>query len=387
MGALDEPLTTTQIRVSTIPTPLMRVDSNHELMEFNSAMAELARRCGLRLEPGAPVEHFWSECPEALASGLSSASGRFDIESVQLGEAGTCYVTIDAVPTDGGGYWLYFNDTTARVEATRELAAKADEIAYTNELLRTVNSELEEVVYAASHDLRGPLVNLHALIRKLENAAHRAARRAGAAAEASADAELAAVLAHDIPRILDRMDRTAVKADAVIDGLQRLSRTGRQVLDSKPLDMTALVARVVDQFAMSIEQHKVRLLVGDLPHCHADPDGINVVMANLLQNALNYLDPSRSGEIIIEGTRDGSMCRYAIRDNGVGIAAADRDRVFTLFERLRPEQCGGDGLGLAIVRKIVRRHGGVIDVDSERGEGSTFWFTLPSTACGQEQGL
>ena len=301
------------------------------------------------------------------------------------------------------GIVILVDDVTERIHARRELAARAEQIAETNSTLKRLNSDMEQFVYAASHDLRSPLVNMHGLTKKLDktfekvrerlNGNGRSATRLsstlrlrpeGSSSQADAEdsaepSELRNLLDHDIPRLLLRINRSISKFGSIIDGLLRYSRTGREEYHRIEIDMAQEVAQAIELYAATVEEKGVQIYVDDLPPAFGDPDAINKVLANLIENALKYLDPDRDGELVVEGReQDDGMCAYFIRDNGVGIREGDLERVFKIFERVDSGNEKGEGLGLAIVKRIVERHGGEISVESRWNEGTTFWFTLPA---------
>jgi signal transduction histidine kinase len=119
--------------------------------------------------------------------------------------------------------------------------------------------------------------------------------------------------------------------------------------------------------------------VQDLPPCWGDPTAVEQIFANLIGNAVNYLNPQRPGKIEISSIAEEPGLRtYYVRDNGLGIPADHLPKVFVAFQRLHPNIAEGEGIGLALVRRIVERHGGRIWVESTVGEGSTFFVALPT---------
>lgn len=111
-----------------------------------------------------------------------------------------------------------------------------------------------------------------------------------------------------------------------------------------------------------------------------DRTAIDRVLSNLVSNALNYLHPDRPGTVDIGGESNGEFTRCWVRDNGLGIPASAMPRLFQVFQRFHPERSPGEGMGLAIVKRIIERHGGRVWVESQEGEGSTFSFSIPKSA-------
>jgi signal transduction histidine kinase len=150
------------------------------------------------------------------------------------------------------------------------------------------------------------------------------------------------------------------------------------------------VARVVDALAGTIEARGAVVTVRELPPAWGDPGVIEQIFGNLIGNALNFLDPERVGRIEIGACEPEPVAAthsseppavrtrtYYVRDNGLGIAAGSMSKVFRAFQRLHGEVAEGDGIGLALVRRSVERHGGRVWVESAEGAGSTFFVVLP----------
>lgn len=263
-------------------------------------------------------------------------------------------------------------DVTEQKRAQRELVRLNTELA-------EKNTELEQVVYVASHDLRSPLVNIAGYSKELAYAVEdlrRVLDQVSAAPEA--EKALAPILDEDIPEALHFIRTSASKMDALLMGLLRLSRSGRGALKIEPLDMNELITRVIDSTDFQFREGGITLNVSDLPPCRGDAVQVNQVFSNLLDNARKYLDPRRQGIIRISGTIEGERSVYCIEDNGVGIAPGHLDKIFEIFHRLDPSRGSGEGLGLTIVRRILGRLGGDIRVESEIGTGSRFCVSLPT---------
>jgi signal transduction histidine kinase len=272
---------------------------------------------------------------------------------------------------------------TVNAELEQRVLARTAELGKTNEELTKTNEENEAFVFSVSHDLRSPLVNLQGFSHELELTA----------------ADLRALLARDdVPadvreralRLLDgdaaesiRFIRTGVsRLGSHTDALLRLSRAGRVEYRLGEVDVAAIAARVVASMHATIEERGATVRVGRLGSAWGDEIAVEQVLANLIGNALHYLDPSRPGEIDVadEDGAPAGMRTYAVRDNGRGIPAAHVADVFLPFRRFHPDAARGEGLGLAIVRRTVERHGGRVEVESSDGKGSTFRVTLPVAA-------
>ena len=183
-------------------------------------------------------------------------------------------------------------------------------------------------------------------------------------------------LREDIPEALDFIGSSVSRMDEFINALLKLSRLGRRELTIEPLDMNALVQTTVKTLAHQIAARQATVSVQSLPQVIADETSMEQIMGNLLNNAVLYLDPSRQGEISVEGERNGNEAIFRVRDNGRGIAAADMEKVFAPFRRAGRQDVPGEGMGLAYVQKLVHRHGGRIRCESKLDVGTTFSFTI-----------
>jgi PAS domain S-box-containing protein len=385
---------------SSIGSALVVIDAHNKIVSWNPASEKLwglprNRAEGRDLFSTLPLVHperFHSAVLEVHETMQPASLKELGIKNLHGDTAEAGWANGSLVPMVGPlgelrGIVILVDDVTERVLARRELAHRAEQIAETNGILKRLNSDMEQFVYAASHDLRSPLVNMHGLTKKLDKTFDQVRTCLNGDARI-APSEVQNLLDHDIPRLLVRINHSISKFGSIIDGLLRYSRTGREEYRRSEIDMAQEVARAIELYAPTIEEKGVQIYVDDLPPAFGDQNAVNKVLANLIENALNYLDPNRDGEIVAEGReRSDGMCAYFIRDNGVGIREGDLERVFKIFERVGSESernQNGEGLGLAIVKKIIERHGGEISVESRRGEGTTFWFTLPASCHGSE---
>jgi signal transduction histidine kinase len=195
------------------------------------------------------------------------------------------------------------------------------------------------------------------------------------------------ILDGDVRESLQYLRAAVTQAAAIIDALLRISRAGRLEYQWQRVSVGRVVGRVVEALQGVISQRATVVTVRELPPAWGDPGAIEQIFSNLVGNALNYLDPARSGRIEIGALEpepvDETEPRalrtrtYYVRDNGLGIPAAYMSKVFRAFQRLHGDVANGDGVGLAVVRRMVERHGGRIWVESAEGAGSTFFVVLP----------
>ena len=164
----------------------------------------------------------------------------------------------------------------------------------------------------------------------------------------------------------------------MIDGLLEYSRIETQGDPFEPVDLEAVLSDVREDLQLQIVESDATVTVGELPVVRGDRDQLRQVFQNLVDNGIEYRgdDPP---EIRIDAERDGDDWVCSVSDNGIGIDEENTERIFEVFQRLHSQdQHAGTGIGLALCQRIVERHGGEIWVESEPGEGSTFYLTLPA---------
>ncbi|WP_440767393.1 PAS domain-containing sensor histidine kinase [Natronorubrum sp. DTA7] len=224
--------------------------------------------------------------------------------------------------------------------------------------LEESNERLEQFAYAASHDLQEPLRMVSSYLQLLEGRY---------ADELDSDAEEFIEFAVD----------GAERMRSMINGLLAYSRIDSQGAPFESVDLDALLEDVLTDLQVITEQHEAEITVEPLPEVRGDADQLRQLFQNLLSNAIEYSgdEPPR---VRIEAERTGGGWTLSVHDEGIGIDPDDSERIFQVFQRLHSRQeYDGMGIGLALCRRIVERHGGEIWVDSEAGEGATFSFTLP----------
>jgi PAS domain S-box-containing protein len=262
-------------------------------------------------------------------------------------------------------------DITERERITKERTRLLND-------LTEKNVELEQMIYVASHDLRSPLVNIQGFSKELELQFQELKQGIEQGTVSPDDSkQVRSLLDDDVPESLHYIVASTAKMDVLLSGLLRLSRLGRASLNIQQLDMNHVLAKVADEFEFQVKQKQATLRIDDLPPCMGDDTQVNQVFANLLDNALKYLEPDRPGIIKVSGEAKDDRVVYTIEDNGIGISEEQQNRVFDIFYRHDPEKYPGEGLGLTIVRRGLARLGGIIRVESNPGEGSTFIITLP----------
>ena len=181
-------------------------------------------------------------------------------------------------------------------------------------------------------------------------------------------------------RYLGRIRGNVRRMGALIDDLLRFSRLSRQGLETRDVDMNSVVRNVVEDLSRSRPLTPV-ITIGDLPAARGDIDLLRQVWTNLLDNAIKYTGRQPDARIEVSARAETGEVTYSVRDNGVGFDMAYADKLFGVFQRLhRQDEFEGTGVGLAIVQRVIHRHGGNIWAESSPGQGAAFHFTLPTGA-------
>jgi signal transduction histidine kinase len=219
-------------------------------------------------------------------------------------------------------------------------------------------AELEQLTYAVSHDLQEPL---HVIARNAQLLFERHGKRLDPEGE----------------RFLGHLRNSAARMQEMLDGLLACARAGRDTHPLEPVDFGAALAEALENLRASIEEGKGEVRHGPLPTLPADYRQIVQLFQNLVGNAVKFAGPEPVRVVVGARERERDW-RFAIKDNGVGIDPRFHARIFGMFQRLHTaEEYPGTGVGLALCKRIVERHGGEIWVHSAPGEGSTFFFTIP----------
>jgi PAS domain S-box-containing protein len=225
--------------------------------------------------------------------------------------------------------------------------------------LQASNRELEAFAYSVSHDLRSPLRAVDGYARILEEEMHPRLNDEGRRALAVVRSEAR------------RMGR-------LIDDLLMFSRLGRKDVQKRETDMTLLAREVFAELRPDAADGDVELCLADLPPAMCDPSLIHQVWANLLGNAMKFTRRRAGATIEVSGSVQGTESVYIVKDNGVGFDMRYSDKLFGVFQRLHgSDEFEGTGVGLALVQRVVSRHGGRVWAEGEVGRGASFFFSLP----------
>jgi light-regulated signal transduction histidine kinase (bacteriophytochrome) len=189
--------------------------------------------------------------------------------------------------------------------------------------------------------------------------------------------DYSAALDADGLRYLGLVEKSADQMGQLIDDLLTFSQTGRQALRVQSVSTTDVVNAALTDLQAMRDNRRVNISVGELPDCEADPSLLRQVWLNLLSNALKYTRQRDLAVITIGSRRDGGTDIYFVQDNGAGFDMKYVDKLFGVFQRLHlADEYEGTGVGLALVQRIVQRHGGRVWTEAEVNRGATFYFTL-----------
>src|ERR1051325_7701679 len=292
--------------------------------------------------------------PEAREAGLpesvlqrAAEHGHFEDEGWRLRKDGTQFwanVVVTAM-----------RDAKGAIRGFSKITRDLSERKRAEETVNALNKELESFTYSVSHDLRSPLRAIDGYARMLEE---------DYAGRLDAEAQRLLAVVRDNSRRMGRL----------IDDLLAFSRLGRQEPAKQPVDMTGLAREVVTELANG---SAANVELATLPPAEADRSLMRQVWANLVGNALKYSGKRADPRIEIGGCQENGETQYWVRDNGVGFDMRYAAKLFGVFQRLhRVDEFDGTGVGLAIVQRVVTRHGGRVWAESKLGEGACFHFSL-----------
>ncbi len=250
--------------------------------------------------------------------------------------------------------------------------------------LEMANEEVRRFAYIVSHDLRAPLINLKGFARELRDLCellNTTLPQLLPHLDEPQRTEVARALIEDGPEALGFIETSVTRMDGLIRAVLNLSRAGQREMYIEPVDTNALAQDIAQTLRYQLTQHDAHITIEPLPNVHVDRTAMEQIFDNLLGNAVKYLDPDRPGEITVRADCEADTTTFYVCDNGRGIAEDDLPKVFELFRRVGWQDTPGEGMGLAYVQALVRRHGGEITCQSTLGVGSTFTFTIAHHLC------
>jgi len=278
------------------------------------------------------------------------------------------------------GFVYVAHDVTERRRSEEQLRKYSAELKQSNE-------DVLSFAYIVSHDLRAPLVSIKGFAGELQRGLRELDDLFGKCARHLSELErgrITAALRDDVPEAMKFIGSSVDRMERLISATLTLSRLGQRTLKPEPVDMKETAKAILSSLEHQIEQHKTTVTIGELPVVMADRFAMEQILGNLLDNALKYLEPGRAGTLAVTAEKDGDETLFHVSDNGRGIAKDDMHKVFELFRRAGKQDVPGEGMGLAYVKTLVRRHGGRIWFESEPGRGTIFSFTVSARFDGNQ---
>ena len=309
----------------------------------------------------------------AVLQVFASGAALLKHEDVFVRKDGSLFdVVYSAAPMWSGdevtGLVVVFRDVTEQRRAEqalrdrdRALTAANDELTGQKAGLAEANRELQSFSYSVSHDLRAPLRTIDAYVRIVEE-------------------DHGPRLNDEVRRCLGIISKAAEQAGELIDDLLEFSRLGRIGIDFRPTNMTEIAREAADALSLTQSRQNLDLRIGDLPPCHGDWRLLKLVWTNLLSNALKFTRGRSAAHVEVgwlPDDRQSDARVYYVKDNGVGFDMKYVHKLFGVFQRLHlKDEFEGTGVGLAIVQRIVHRHGGRVWAEGKVDGGATFFFSL-----------
>jgi len=308
---------------------------------------------GKRMRELAPQhERYWFEIYGNIA--LTGQPARFENRAEQLHRWYDVYAFRFGEP-ENRQVAVLFNDITERKKVEETVRQKSLELEHSNK-------ELEAFSYSVSHDLRAPLRAIEGFSRIIEE-------------------DYSKQLDAEGKRLFGVVRTNTRQMGQLIDDLLAFSRLSRKGVEKAEIDVTSMARHVLEEQMQTYSgERRPQLEMGQLPVAHGDAAMIQQVWINLISNALKFTRKQEKPRIEIRGWTEGSEIIYCVKDNGVGFDMSYVNKLFGVFQRLhRADEFEGTGVGLAIVQRIVHRHGGRVWAEAKINEGAAFFFTLPAT--------
>ncbi|EKD26586.1 MAG: hypothetical protein ACD_79C01108G0005 [uncultured bacterium] len=241
------------------------------------------------------------------------------------------------------------------------------------------NEEMKKLLHITSHDLRAPLVNIQGFSSELITSIDELKELlSDIQLSGEQNDKLKIILEEDIAEDISYINTSIDKMDTMINGLLKVSRLGKVMIDIKKVEVKGLIQELVKSNQFQVQEKNVEVIIDDLCPCLGDQQQLSHVFTNLFDNALKYLSASRKGKIKFSCKHVGSKAIYCIEDNGIGISKENCTRIFDLFFRVDPKGAiTGEGIGLSSVKYILERINGRIRVESEENVGSKFFVEMP----------
>jgi len=353
--------------VEGLPVGVVVSTATGEILEANPAFAAMlglpspetmTRRTFTEFFAQPSVASNWRSQIEA-----SRTVGNLDVQ-LQRADRSLMWVRISSWAVESGSSGV--RQVQSIIEETEEFHAAQGELARRSQALARSNAELEQFAYVVSHDLQQPLGMVSSYLELL-------------------DKEAGGELEGEAKDYLDRAVRGADRMQEMVDAVLGYARVDTRGREFTAVDLAAILDEVVEELADAIDDTSAVITHDDLPTVVGDGAQLHQLLHNLLTNAIKFVG-ERPPRIHVTSTTEDGGWRVSVRDNGIGMEADTAERIFVMFQRLHThDEYPGTGIGLAICKRIVERHGGKIWVESQPLRGSTFIFTLPKRSGGEDE--
>ena len=353
--------------VEGLPVGVLVTTPSGEILETNPAFAAMLGLASPEVVTRRSFTEFFAQ--HSVASNwrsqleASRTVGNLDAQ-LQRTDRSLMWVRISSWAVEDGPTGV--RQIQSIIEETEEFHAAQNELARRSQALARSNAELEQFAYVVSHDLQQPLGMISSYLELL-------------------DESVSDTLDTEARDYLDRVARGADRMQEMVDAVLGYARVDTRGNEFSTVDFTSLLDMVVEELKEEIEATDATITHDGLPTVVADGAQLHQLLHNLLTNAIKFVG-NHPPSIHISAVQDDSEWKVSVHDNGIGMEPDTTERIFVMFQRLHTQdEYPGTGIGLAICKRIVERHGGRIWVESQPHRGSTFVFTLPKRSGGEDE--
>jgi PAS domain S-box-containing protein len=362
--------------IESISEGLWIFDGAHKLVASNRRLAEMLRYPADLLESGTPFERLMrfavergdfgaGDREQLLAERLKTTEAKEPFMFERAAPGGST-LEVRFAPMSNGGFVCTMADITARKEFETALAELNGRLLAQTQELRRSNEELEQFAYVASHDLQEPLRSIGSYCQLLQ-------RRYKGKLDKDAD------------EFIDFAVDGAKRMQVLMNDLLKYSRVGTRGKPFEATDCNAVFNDAVSNLRQAIEEAGATVVCDPLPIVSGDAVQLGQLFQNLIANAIKFRGEA-APKVHVSASDEGGETIFSVKDNGIGVDARHADRIFQIFQRLHERgKYPGTGIGLAVCKKIVARHGGRIWVESAPGAGAEFRFSLAPKHDSQEE--